>query len=191
MQRCTTRPPKSRAAIASIRSWAAAARSGVTSRITENEPYSARTAAGVSSSSHRIRSWAMSMNPAAASSAFRSSAASAIPNSRGSAVGGSPRYDGAWTATTYFDATEGRGLPDDNGKQFLPSKTIAQPAFWLHNVRLAYRVPDGSLELAGWVRNVSDKPYKTFAFDGTTFNRTSIFFVGDPRTYGLTLTAQF
>ncbi len=101
------------------------------------------------------------------------------------------RYDGVWTATTYYDATEGYGIPNSENIQYLPKNTIAQPAFWLHNARLAYRPPGGRTEIAGWVRNITNESYKTFAFDGSTFNETSIYFVGDPRTYGGTLTINF
>jgi outer membrane receptor protein involved in Fe transport len=101
------------------------------------------------------------------------------------------RYDGVWTNTTYYDATEGHGIPNVDNVQYLPEDTIAQPAFWLHNVRLSYRPPGGRFEIAGWVRNLTNKAYKTFGFDGSTFNNTTIYFVGDPRTYGGTLTINF
>ncbi len=101
------------------------------------------------------------------------------------------RYDGVWTDTTFFDATEGRGIPNVQNIEFLPKETIAQPAFWLHNLRLSYRVPGGQVELAAWVRNLLDTPYKTFGFDGSTFSNTTIFFVGDPRTFGGTLNVSF
>jgi outer membrane receptor protein involved in Fe transport len=101
------------------------------------------------------------------------------------------RYDGVWTDVNYFDATEGRGIPNQEGINFLPENTIAQPDFWLHNVRASYRTPGGQVEIAGWVRNLTNESYKTFAFDGSTFNNTSIYFVGDPRTYGGTLTINF
>jgi outer membrane receptor protein involved in Fe transport len=102
-----------------------------------------------------------------------------------------PRYDAVWTDDTFYDATGGRGIPNASGVQFYPKLAIAQRAFWLHNARLAYRTPDGRLELAAWVRNIENKGYKTFAFDGSTFFRTSIYFVGDPRTYGGTATFTF
>jgi len=101
------------------------------------------------------------------------------------------RYDGAWTDTTYYDATQGRGIPNVQNVQFLPKNTIAQPEFWLHNLTVTYRTPNSRIELAGWVRNLANESYKTFAFDGSTFNNTSIYFVGDPRTYGGTLTVHF
>jgi len=101
------------------------------------------------------------------------------------------RYDGVWTDTTYYDATEGRGIPNTDEILVLPEDTIAQRAFWLHNVRLSYRPPGGRIELAGWVRNLTNKAYKTFGFDGSSFQATSIYFVGDPRTYGGTLTINW
>jgi outer membrane receptor protein involved in Fe transport len=41
------------------------------------------------------------------------------------------------------------------------------------------------------VRNLANKAYKTFAFDGSTFNNTTIYNVGDPRTYGVAFTVLF
>jgi outer membrane receptor protein involved in Fe transport len=102
-----------------------------------------------------------------------------------------PRYDGAWTDTTYYDAAKGRGIPNNQNVHFLPKDTIGQRPYWLHNFRVAYRTPDGRLELAGWCRNCFDKVYKNYAFDGSTFQNTTIHFVGDPRTYGGTVTVTF
>jgi outer membrane receptor protein involved in Fe transport len=100
-----------------------------------------------------------------------------------------PRWDGTWTDDTFYDATKGRGLPNSANIQPLPRGTIAQHDYWMHNVRLAYRTPDGRFEIAGWVRNLENTPVKTYSFDGSTFQNTTIHFVGDPRTYGVT--AQF
>jgi len=41
------------------------------------------------------------------------------------------------------------------------------------------------------VRNLGNEGYKKFAFDGSTFNNTTIYTVGDPRTYGVTLIVNF
>ena len=41
------------------------------------------------------------------------------------------------------------------------------------------------------MRNIADTPYKTFAFDGSTFTETTLYFVGDPRTYGGTVVVNF
>ena len=101
------------------------------------------------------------------------------------------RYDGTWTTETFFDATDGRGLPNDQDLTPLPKHTTSQIAYWLHNLRLTYRPPVGQLEISGWIRNIENQSYKTFAFDATTFNNTSIYFVGDPRTYGGSVNINF
>jgi len=101
------------------------------------------------------------------------------------------RYDGVWTDKTFYDPSAGSGLGDVNGEKFLPDDTIAQVAFWLHNLRLSWRSPNESIEIAGWVRNLEDEGYKTFAFDGSTFRQTTIYFVGDPRTIGASLVVDF
>lgn len=101
------------------------------------------------------------------------------------------RWDGAWTDDTNFDATQTKGVPNFDGDQFLPKHTIGQRAYWLHNVRLSYTTPSGGVELAGWVRNLEDKVYKNFAFDVSSFNGTTIFFLGEPRTYGVSLFTSF
>jgi outer membrane receptor protein involved in Fe transport len=101
------------------------------------------------------------------------------------------RYDGVWTDTTYYDATAGLGLPNNQNLHPLPAGVTAQGPYWIHNLRLGYRLPGGRIEVAGWVRNLMNQSYKTFAFDASTFNKTSIYFVGDPRTFGGTLTVSF
>lgn len=101
------------------------------------------------------------------------------------------RYDGVWSDITYYDPTDGLGLGNDQGVKFLPGNTIAQRAFWLHNLRLSWRAPGGRFEIAGWIRNLENTAYKTFAFDGSTFRKTTIYFVGDPRTFGLSTTISF
>jgi outer membrane receptor protein involved in Fe transport len=102
-----------------------------------------------------------------------------------------PRYDGAWSDDTYYDATKGRGIPNINNIPWAPKLTFAQRAHWIHNARVGYRTPDGRLEIAGWVRNAENKAVKTFAFDGSTFQRTTIYFINDPRTWGGTVTVTF
>ena len=75
--------------------------------------------------------------------------------------------------------------------EFLPQNTIGQKAYWLHNLRLTYRLPGGEAELTAWVRNVTDQVYKTFAFDASQFQDTTVYFVGEPRMWGLTLILNF
>jgi outer membrane receptor protein involved in Fe transport len=102
-----------------------------------------------------------------------------------------PRYDGAWSDDVFFDPTQGRGVPNSMGERYKPRCTIAQCAFWLHNVRLGYRTPEGNIEIGGWVRNLTDEQYKTYAFDASTFAQTVIVFTGEPRMFGLDLTVRF
>ncbi len=101
------------------------------------------------------------------------------------------RYDGVWTDITFYDATAGRGIRNLSGDQFLPEGTIGQEAFWLHNLRLSWRTPNGRIELAAWIGNIENTAYKTFAFDASSFRKTTIYFVGDPRTYGVSLVVNF
>ena len=77
------------------------------------------------------------------------------------------------------------------GTHILPDGTIGQAAFWIHNVRLAYITPDESIEVAAWIRNVEDTTFKAFAFDANTFQSTTLFFVGNPRTFGVTMSVSF
>lgn len=102
-----------------------------------------------------------------------------------------PRWDGAWKSVTYYDATAGRGIPNPQDIQFLPENTIGQEAYWLHNLRLTYKTEAEDIEVAFWVRNVADKRYKTFGFDGSTFNNTTIYFVGNPRVLGGSIKLNF
>lgn len=101
------------------------------------------------------------------------------------------RYDMAWTDDTYFDATEGRGRENEQGLLFMPENAIGQPAYFLHNLWLGYRPPVGNVEIAAWVRNLTDEVYQTFAFDASNFTNTTIHYTGTPRTYGLTVNIAF
>jgi iron complex outermembrane receptor protein len=101
------------------------------------------------------------------------------------------RWDGTWKDDTYFDATEGRGLPNQDLDHILPKDTIGQEAYWIHNLRLSYVTPDEGVEIAAWVRNVDDRSYKAFAADLSEFQKTTIYFVGDPRTFGVTTSVRF
>ncbi len=101
------------------------------------------------------------------------------------------RWDGAWTDTRYFDASEGRGQPNNNGVTFYPADTIGQTPYWLHNIQIIYRPPTGNVTVEAWVRNLTDEVYKAFAFDAAQFQATSIFFTGDPRMFGGAVTVNF
>jgi outer membrane receptor protein involved in Fe transport len=95
-----------------------------------------------------------------------------------------------WSDDIFYGVNEGRGLPGFDGTPSLPEYAIAQKAYFLHNLRLAYRTPTSNIEVAGWVRNLEDTVYKTFAFDAS-FSRQTLNFVGDPRTIGFDVTFTF
>jgi outer membrane receptor protein involved in Fe transport len=84
-----------------------------------------------------------------------------------------PSSDFSWKSQTYLDAQQ--------------EELISQDAFWLFNARLAYRTPDGSIEIAGWVQNFMDETYKTEAFDESRQYGHILEIWGEPRTYGFTI----
>lgn len=102
-----------------------------------------------------------------------------------------PRYDFSWTDDIFFDPSEGRGAPNDVGNIFLPEYAIGQKAYMLHNLRLSYRTANQNLEVAGWVRNLTNEVYKTQAFDASTSAGLVGSLVGDPRTYGVSVSVSF
>jgi outer membrane receptor protein involved in Fe transport len=102
-----------------------------------------------------------------------------------------PRYDGVWTSESFFDATEGRGIPNVDGSFLVPKHTFAQKPFWLHNARISYAPPAQNPVISFWVRNIEDRPYRTLGVDATTFLGTTLHFIGDPRTYGVDVVFNF
>jgi iron complex outermembrane receptor protein len=103
------------------------------------------------------------------------------------------RYDGSWKDETFYDGTAGVGVPNPQTPEatYIPSPGLGQKAYWLHNVRLAYRTPNEQIEVAGWVRNLTDEVYKTYAIDAGAFLGSTLFFLGEPRTYGVTVSVGF
>jgi iron complex outermembrane receptor protein len=102
-----------------------------------------------------------------------------------------PRWDATWSDDIFFDATEGRGQPDFTGLSNLPEHAVGQRSNWQHNARLSYKTPDRNIELAGWVRNVGNKAYRTYAFDASEFSQVVINYIGEPRTFGLDISFTF
>ncbi|MEZ4331549.1 MAG: TonB-dependent receptor [Myxococcota bacterium] len=96
-----------------------------------------------------------------------------------------PRYDLAWTDDVFFDPSDGRGSPDNSGRIFMPDFAIGQRGYVLQNVRLAYQTPEEGIEVAFWVRNLTDQTYKTLAYDASASAGLVGNLVGDPRTYGV------
>ncbi len=68
---------------------------------------------------------------------------------------------------------------------------VGEDALWLMNIRLGYTTPDGVVELAGWVRNLTDEAYSQDILNLTRFQGTILHAIGDPRTFGATLQVRF
>ncbi len=69
----------------------------------------------------------------------------------------------------------------------MPKRSARQAVLLIHGV--GEQRPMQALRR--YTRNLTDEAYKTFGFDASTFSQTSIYFVGEPRTYGGTLNITF
>jgi iron complex outermembrane receptor protein len=99
-----------------------------------------------------------------------------------------PRYDFAWTDDLFFDPSNGVGVSRAGP---LPDLALGQPAYILHSLRLTYRNPESTVEIAFWVRNIADRRYRSYAFDASTFSKLILNFVGEPRSMGVDLALRF
>lgn len=88
-----------------------------------------------------------------------------------------PRLDWTFKDRVYFSQNNFKGL--------------SQPALWLLNLRMDYRSPDGLIEVSGWVRNVADVKYVGDAINLTNFADKIVYAMGDPRTYGVTVSLRY
>ena len=68
---------------------------------------------------------------------------------------------------------------------------VGQPPLWLFNLRFAYRTPGDNIEIAGWVRNLTNEVYRLDVFNLARFRKEIAYAMGDPRTFGLTLSVRF
>ena len=68
---------------------------------------------------------------------------------------------------------------------------VGQKPLWLVNLRLGYTTPNGSVSVAGWVRNLTDVAYRADAIDLTNLRSAIMYAMGVPRTYGITLELRF
>jgi iron complex outermembrane receptor protein len=102
-----------------------------------------------------------------------------------------PLFNGALNGLFYVDA---RYVGDQNtGSDLRPSKE--QPSYTLVNARFGISSPNDAWSLEFWGRNITDEDYVQVAFDvplqlGTN-GPTQGAFLGDPRTYGVTLRARY
>jgi len=98
---------------------------------------------------------------------------------------------GSLLGLAYVDA---RYVDDQNtGSDLRPSKE--QPSYTLVNARLGIGAQDDSWALEFWARNLFDENYAQVMFDVPlqqgTAGPTQGAFLGDPRTYGITLRARY
>lgn len=97
-----------------------------------------------------------------------------------------PRYDFTWTDDVFFDPSDGRGSPNNANEIFMPDFAIGQRGYVLQNLRLSYQTPEEEIEVAFWVRNLTDQTYKSLAFDASASAGLVGNLIADPRTYGVT-----
>ena len=106
---------------------------------------------------------------------FTGSAEYALPLGRYGTL--TPRVNASFKSKVYFDQQA-----DD---------AISQDPFWLFNARLGYRTPDERIEVAGWVRNITDKAYLIDSFDLRSFFTEILDVYGEPRTFGVTISFSY
>jgi iron complex outermembrane receptor protein len=88
-----------------------------------------------------------------------------------------PRLDWTWKDEVFFSPSN--------------FEELSQPGFWLLNLRLGYRTPSDRIELAVWVRNLTNEIYRADAIDLSRFQESVLYAMGDPRTYGIDLVVRF
>jgi iron complex outermembrane receptor protein len=97
-----------------------------------------------------------------------------------------PRFDWSYKSEVFYDPNLGSG----NLGEF-PKGTLGQDGLWLLNARVAYRTPDQRIELAGWVRNLTNEAYVVDAFDVSLSFSSLLYVIGTPRFYGVSISYQF
>jgi iron complex outermembrane receptor protein len=88
-----------------------------------------------------------------------------------------PRFDWAFKDKVYFSPQN--------------LEEVSQGSLWLMNARLAYTTPNDMIEVAGWVRNLTDEVYHADVINLSNFQQAILYIMGDPRTYGFSLTVRF
>ncbi|HIF97255.1 MAG TPA: hypothetical protein EYQ54_09565, partial [Myxococcales bacterium] len=68
---------------------------------------------------------------------------------------------------------------------------VSQDPLWLLNFRIGYTTPENNIELAGWIRNVTDVAYRVDVINLARARSSILYLMGQPRTYGVTLNVKF
>jgi iron complex outermembrane receptor protein len=88
-----------------------------------------------------------------------------------------PRFDYSWRSKVFF-------TPDNEAQ-------LGDRSRLLLNARLSWSLADGNIEVAGWVRNLSDNVARVTALDLQGALSQINYVMNEPRTYGLTATLRF
>jgi outer membrane receptor protein involved in Fe transport len=88
-----------------------------------------------------------------------------------------PRIDWSFKDKVYFS-------PDN-------LDPVSQDPLWLVNIRLGYTTPNDAIEVAGWVKNVTDVSYRLDVINLSGLRGAILYAMGDPRTYGITISYRF
>jgi iron complex outermembrane receptor protein len=101
------------------------------------------------------------------------------------------RYTSRYRFHTWSDATNNNPAPflASAATRGLVRDTFSQDALWLGDARVAYRTDTG-IEIAGWVKNLTNAYYRTNTF-GMFFNRSMSTYPGERRTYGISAAYRF
>jgi len=101
------------------------------------------------------------------------------------------RYTSRYRFQVWSDATNTTPAPflATPAAQQLIHDAFSQGNLWLGDARLAYRTAKG-VELALWVKNLTDQVYRTNTF-GMFFNRSISYYPGERRTGGVSLAYRF
>lgn len=127
-------------------------------------------------------------------------AAPGAPNFTGNNLANSPEYSLSGTVRYEFPVEDlGFGmyvLADTSYRSrvfYSLSNNLqnSQKGFWLVNARLAVTSPDEHWEFAVWGRNLTNKLYVSQSYDNFPGIFPSQNFLGDPVTYGATLTYRY
>ncbi len=88
-----------------------------------------------------------------------------------------PRLDYSWRSKVYF-------TPDNEAR-------LGDRSRLLVGTRLAWAMVDGKIEVAGWVRNVTNEVYRVTAINLIGVLSQIDYVMSEPRTYGITGTIKF
>ena len=102
------------------------------------------------------------------------------------------RYTSRYRFHIWSDATNNNPAPflDSDAARQLVRDTFSQGPLWLGDARIAYRFNDSGVEIAAWVKNLTNRKYNTNAF-AMFFNRSISTYPGERRTAGLSLSYGF